>query len=123
MVKLGSLSIWVTRFLRWCSTGVLCGGINCHNRHLQKTPFVYIDIDTFFFWFFCFFFLRWVFSACVSKGHLSRLNAASTKACKLCRKGDWLAFKMDGELCAELGEQSAGLVNWECFTSRTLSSR
>lgn len=90
----------------------------CRRRRL----FILISIP-FFFGFSVFFFLRWVFSACVSKGHLSRLNAASTKACKLCRKGDWLAFKMDGELCAELGEQSAGLVNWECFTSRTLSSR
>lgn len=85
----------------------------CRRRRL----FILISIPFFGF------FLRWVFSACVSKGHLSRLNAASTKVCKLCRKGDWLAFKMDGELCAELGVLSAGLVNRECFTSRTVSSR
>lgn len=72
-----------------------------------------------------FFFLRWFFSALVSKGHLSRLNTISVKAYKLCWKGAWLAFKMDGELCAEpeLGAQSAGLVNRERFTSWTVSSR
>lgn len=94
--------------------------INCRNRHLQKTPFVYIDSDTFWGGL-LFFFPRWVFLAIESEGHLSRLNAVSIKVRKLCREVDWLGFKMDGELCAELGVQGAGLGSGERFTSRSVS--
>lgn len=70
----------------------------------------------------CFFFFpRWVFLAIESEGHLSRLNAVSIKVRKLCREVDWLGFKMDGELCAELGVQGAGLGSGERFTSRSVS--